>query len=468
MLHNKSEKGQALVLIALAVVGLVGFTALAIDGGRVFSDRRHAQSAADTAALTAALAKIKKQNITTAAQNIAASNGYVDAAANQDVTVHSPPISGIYLGNPDYIQVIIRSTIPTTFARVIGRKDVTSIVEAVAMASTSTSGTSGGFGITALKQTCAGLNQETLKFTGSGPVNIQGGIGSNSCFSVTGSADFNVTGNVLVGGSLSQASSGNWTVSGNIWSNGFSHSGSGSWNIAGGFFSNAGFSHTGSGNFTAASLTAVPPTTDNGSGTVSPAPAVGAPQTTAVITDPFVSDLTPPALPPGTCVAANFTGATDNTINPGCYTSITNSASGDLTLNPGIYYIIGGVNTSGSGSLTANGVMLYLQTGSFNMGGSGVLTISPMTTGPYQGLSIYMDRNNTGSYSMNGSGGSSFTGTIYAPSSTVTVRGSGGTFVVDSRIICSTAEFTGAGNLNLIFNPANNYNPSAPEIELSQ
>ncbi len=53
------ERGQALILIALAAVGLFGFSALAIDGSRVFSDRRHAQNTADTAALAAALARVK-------------------------------------------------------------------------------------------------------------------------------------------------------------------------------------------------------------------------------------------------------------------------------------------------------------------------------------------------------------------------------------------------------------------------
>ena len=59
MMKNKHEKGQAIIIIAFAIVVLVGFAALAIDGGRVLSDRRHAQNAADTAAYAAALAKIK-------------------------------------------------------------------------------------------------------------------------------------------------------------------------------------------------------------------------------------------------------------------------------------------------------------------------------------------------------------------------------------------------------------------------
>lgn len=46
------ENGQALVLIAAALVMLIGFTALAIDGGMVYSDRRHAQNASDAGSLS--------------------------------------------------------------------------------------------------------------------------------------------------------------------------------------------------------------------------------------------------------------------------------------------------------------------------------------------------------------------------------------------------------------------------------
>src|SRR5258705_13459829 len=53
-----TERGQALILIALAAIGLFGIAGLVIDGGAKFSDRRHAQNAADTASLAAALAKL--------------------------------------------------------------------------------------------------------------------------------------------------------------------------------------------------------------------------------------------------------------------------------------------------------------------------------------------------------------------------------------------------------------------------
>ena len=49
--YLNSEKGQSVVLLAAAFIAMLGFAALAIDGGMVYADRRFAQNAADTAAL---------------------------------------------------------------------------------------------------------------------------------------------------------------------------------------------------------------------------------------------------------------------------------------------------------------------------------------------------------------------------------------------------------------------------------
>src|SRR6185436_4073542 len=70
------ERGQALVVIAIAAIALFAFAALAIDGSMVFSDRRHAQNAADTAALDAALAKVRGGNWNAEGLDRALSNGY--------------------------------------------------------------------------------------------------------------------------------------------------------------------------------------------------------------------------------------------------------------------------------------------------------------------------------------------------------------------------------------------------------
>lgn len=50
----RSEQGQVLILIVLSIVALLGFAALAIDGGMIFSERRVAQNAADAAAYAGA------------------------------------------------------------------------------------------------------------------------------------------------------------------------------------------------------------------------------------------------------------------------------------------------------------------------------------------------------------------------------------------------------------------------------
>lgn len=51
IIKNRSERGQVLVLLVVGIVVLLGFTALAIDGGMLYSDRRYDQSVADSAAL---------------------------------------------------------------------------------------------------------------------------------------------------------------------------------------------------------------------------------------------------------------------------------------------------------------------------------------------------------------------------------------------------------------------------------
>lgn len=131
---RNSERGQALVLVVLAIVGLVGLTAISIDGGMAYLDRRQAQNAADTAALGAALIKIRGEDWSTAGLARAASNGYDNNGSTNIVEIHNPPLSGPYAGNIDYIQVFITSYVDTFFAPVIGVTQVTNKVEAVARA----------------------------------------------------------------------------------------------------------------------------------------------------------------------------------------------------------------------------------------------------------------------------------------------------------------------------------------------
>lgn len=51
---RSAEHGQIVVLLALLLVGILAFTALAVDGGLIFSNRRVSQNSADAASLTGA------------------------------------------------------------------------------------------------------------------------------------------------------------------------------------------------------------------------------------------------------------------------------------------------------------------------------------------------------------------------------------------------------------------------------
>ena len=133
MYTYKSDRGQALVVIALAAVGLMGIVALVVDGGQAFADRRKAQNAADSAALDAALARLRGgQSMTSAALESAAQNGYNNDGLTNVIELYSPPKDGAHAGDIEYIQVIITSHVNTYFARVIGRDKITNTVQAVA------------------------------------------------------------------------------------------------------------------------------------------------------------------------------------------------------------------------------------------------------------------------------------------------------------------------------------------------
>jgi Flp pilus assembly protein TadG len=129
-----SEKGQALILITLAAIGLFGFAALAIDGTMAFSNKRHAQNAADTSALAGALSYAREGNATnieTVALARAQSNGYEnipgDTSTVVTVTITDVPTeecAGDATGKD--ITVTIVSFMNTTFSKVIGRDQIES------------------------------------------------------------------------------------------------------------------------------------------------------------------------------------------------------------------------------------------------------------------------------------------------------------------------------------------------------
>ena len=135
MINRPTEKGQALIIIALAAVVLFGFAALAVDGTMAFSDRRHAQNAADTAALAGALAFTRGNDITAAATSRATNNDYKTNGTTKTVTVTITNVPhGECPGNAPGkdVEVKIDSIVSTSFARVLGKTQFNNVVRATA------------------------------------------------------------------------------------------------------------------------------------------------------------------------------------------------------------------------------------------------------------------------------------------------------------------------------------------------
>ena len=121
-----------MIVIALALVGIVGMMGLVVDGGNAFNDRRSAQNAADAAALASAHARITGGDMVVAALAAAAENGYTNDGVNNVVALYSPPRDGPHSGDIEYIQIIITSHVKTYIARLIGTDQITNNVEATA------------------------------------------------------------------------------------------------------------------------------------------------------------------------------------------------------------------------------------------------------------------------------------------------------------------------------------------------
>jgi hypothetical protein len=111
--HKKGERGQAIILIVFSIIGLIGMTSLAIDGGNALIDRRRTETAASAAALTAALTRIEGGDWRSAALATANANGYNNDGISSVIEMNTPPLSGPYAGNSEYIEVIITSNLDT-------------------------------------------------------------------------------------------------------------------------------------------------------------------------------------------------------------------------------------------------------------------------------------------------------------------------------------------------------------------
>jgi Flp pilus assembly protein TadG len=141
-LRCKLRRGSVALLVALCLVGFVGVAAIALDGGVLVDKRRHVQAAADAAALAAAVDMYQTYPknsgmdvLKTAYQSAlttAAAMGFTNDGANSVVTVNIPPLSGPFISQAGYAEVIVQWNQNRSFSKIFGSGTIPVTARAVA------------------------------------------------------------------------------------------------------------------------------------------------------------------------------------------------------------------------------------------------------------------------------------------------------------------------------------------------
>jgi len=433
------ESGQILIILTVGIVVLLAFTALAVDTGMYYSDRRYDQNAADASAFAgagAAATYINEHDISyssfncsdskvlnaiqaakTAAIQLAASNNFV--IDNNLVNQHGVEVfcedvggeTGRYLD----IKVMISSDVKTSFAQLVYKGKFHNTVEAVTQVVPGTNGPfADGYAILALKESCDKVNCSS---------------GDNGGITDCGNVDIDV--------------------------------------VVGGMYSNACLSKAGnSGTIHAEDGIYYITTLDDKHNKFDPTPEK--------VTTPILLQVKPPD-----CGAVPEESAPKKggTIYPGQYHDITLTGNGDLVMMPGLYCVSGSFQVN-NGTLSIDGgddegVTIYL-TGtdsSFDTTGNVQVNLRAPRGEPEEvspaipGMLIMMAEGNHNEIDFGGTSGSYYRGTIYAPTGVIDMGGNSGLAGSQStQIIGSTIRVHGNPGLVVNFDAGDIYEDTAPTL----
>jgi hypothetical protein len=406
---TKPERGQALIVVVLAIIALVGVTGLVIDGGNVFLDRRNAQNAADSAALNAALTRSRGgQNVASAALSSAAENGYDNNGSSNVVEVHYPPTSGPYKNNAEYVQVMITSHVKTTFARVMGWRQFTNKVEAIARTKTPE-----------VREILNG--QAVISLAPTSDCN------NHKAFWLHGEATLDITGGgVFVNSANNQCA--------------FIQQGSGSIRIQ-----------------------------DNHQINVVGAAMIQKPQllTPGVTVGVSPSSYPPPFFLPKVGCGGEAEVSEDGTsMTSGSWDDVF-PPPGVTHLEPGTYCLKKGMDINSD--IEGSNVTFVIQDGDVHWSGTANIILDAPNKGELTGLLLYVPIKNPNKVVLNGGTESIIKGTILAPASAIHINGNDSQAGFKSQIIGYTIDVNGNSNVVIDYKDDLNYHTlTMPEIQLSQ
>lgn len=396
------ERGQAIILLVLSMVGLLAFTALAIDGGLVYSDRRIAQNAADATALAGAEKAGELLNgvayggwfcpegdAEEAARLNALDNDFTIAKVDNLSSVENG-VAAVCNDAAHYIDVHVKlsTQTQTAFAHFVFSGILKNTVEATARVYGQVP-VGGGKALLAVDENCQMPRKGGIEFKGDEDVSVQGGGVHTNCDLV--------------------------------------------------FSGSSGIVDVSGGDITY--------NEDNGDQKGPPPPGTQNVTPTPIGNSEVINvDLDPPSCAGLTDFNSDITGSASGTVaGPGIYNDIEVTGSGEsITLNSGLYCIEGSFKATG-GQITGHGVTLYIlpSGGDFDTEGNALVDLSaPLPPGceddgspptgcspAIGGLLLYFGpggSHNSPDITLGGTSGSNYAGMIYAPETSVNVGGNSG------------------------------------------
>jgi Flp pilus assembly protein TadG len=186
-------------------------------------------------------------------------------------------------------------------------------------------------------------------------------------------------------------------------------------------------------------------------GRITPGPQIGAP----AISDPFSAmSLAPPALALGLCTPLDLLFVVGiKVLSPGIHCGnlkVGNNAT--VRLLPGEHYFMRGNLDLGDSStlIGTDVVMIFDDRSSFKFHDNSKINLNGRQAGPYAGFVIATTRKNTNTFSISSSAARELLGTIYVPSATLEVTGSGNSVADQSAwtvIVAKSLKLSGSSNL---------------------
>ncbi len=412
--HGNIERGQAIILIVFAIIGLIGMAALVIDGGNAYLERRKTQNAADAAALAGALARIEGGSWREAALASALDNGYDNNGISNTVELNTPPVSGPYSNDPEYLQVIVTSHLDTFFGPVVGIRRITVSSQAITQTRPA---------------------QYGQMFDGYALVSL---APHSQCNKKRGFWIHDEASILFYGGGL-YVNSDNPTCA-------YMQEGDGSIRM---MEENLPFSIVGGADIQNPSLHTPYP-----------------PQTGAIP----MSYPPPYQMPKAGCGSrmAEVVGEEGAAMTPGNWDDDF-PPEGVIHLEPGVYCIGGDVLVESGEKLEGDKVVLVVEHGSLTFRGGASIKLNAPRNGDLKGLLIYMPLGNDNRLVLNGNFESEFKGTILAPSAAVLLNGLDTERGYKSQIIGYTFEVKGNDAISIKYEDDQNYDAyRMPEILLTE